>query len=134
MNLDDEAISIIITLKLYLAMFAEAMLWTEKYPFLSTNYEFKLLENSKWIFLGSCYFEATMGTAKTLDAQHWKNKSCLNPWQFKPTNTSSNQQQYITPGQKKTKDAIDDNNLAWIEGNNYHEKNMNMTKFFHDNE
>jgi hypothetical protein len=71
MNLDDEAISIIITLKLYLATFAEAMLWTEKYPFLSTNYEFKLLENSKWIFLGSyCYFETTMDRAKTLDAQH----------------------------------------------------------------
>jgi hypothetical protein len=45
MNLDDEAISIIITLKLYLATSAEAMLWTEKYLFLATNYEFKLLEN-----------------------------------------------------------------------------------------
>jgi hypothetical protein len=40
----------------------------------------------------------------------------------------------ITPCQKKTRDAIDDNNLAWIEGRNYHAKNMNMTKFFHSNE
>jgi hypothetical protein len=35
---------------------------------------------------------------------------------------------------KKTGDAIDNNNLTWIEGRNYHTKNMKMTNFFHYNE
>jgi hypothetical protein len=38
-----------------------------------------------------------------------------------------------TLSQKKTRDATS-NNLTWIEGKNYHAKNMNMTKFFHNNE
>ncbi len=35
---------------------------------------------------------------------------------------------------KKVGDAIDNNNLSWIEGKNYHAKSMSMTKFFHNNE
>jgi hypothetical protein len=68
MNLNHEAISTIVVVKLYLATVAEAMVWTEKYPFLCTNYEFKRLENNKWIALGSWCFKATMDRAKSLDA------------------------------------------------------------------
>ncbi len=39
-----------------------------------------------------------------------------------------------TPNLKKIGDATYSSNLAWIEGNNYHAKNMNRTKFFHNNE
>jgi hypothetical protein len=50
-----------------------------------------------------------------------KKKSCLNPQQFRPTNISLDQQQYNT-NQKKTGDAIGNNNLTWIEGRNYQAK------------
>ncbi len=75
-----------------------------------------------------------MDRAESLDAHQQKSKSYLNPPQFKPTNTSSDQQQHITPGQKKIGNTINNNNLTWIEGKNYHAKNTNMTKFFHNNE
>jgi hypothetical protein len=53
-------------------------------------------ENNKWIVLGSCCFKLVVDRAKSLDAQHQKNKSCLNPQQFKPTNILSDQQHYNT--------------------------------------
>ncbi len=41
MNLDHEAASTVVVVRLYLATAAEAMLQTEKYPFLCTSCEFK---------------------------------------------------------------------------------------------
>jgi hypothetical protein len=44
MNLDHETTSIVIVVKLYLAIDIEAMLCTAKYHFMCTSCEFKLLE------------------------------------------------------------------------------------------
>jgi hypothetical protein len=44
MNLDHEATSIVVVLRLYLATIVEAMLWIEKYHFLCISCELKLLE------------------------------------------------------------------------------------------
>jgi len=93
-------------------------------------------KKNKWIVFGICCFEANVDRTKPTFGCTTTKEQIL----FESTTIQTNQTSHqidnnnTTPNQKKTRDATSNNNLAWIEGRNYHAKNMNMTKFFQSNE